>query len=446
MPSREQLEQQLNDFDAGLRREALEQLAESASRGDIAFPEPRRAVNLHAHTFFSYNGYGYSPSCYAWKARCEGLLVAGIVDFDVLDGVEEFLDACTLLGLRACAGMETRVYVPEFGKEGINSPGEPGIAYHMGVGFVSSGVPDTAMLRGLKETAQKRNLSVLARVNPYLAPADIAYERDVLPLTPKANPTERHLCTAYRARSAEVFPDAAERAAFWAGKLGIDAAKAQAMFDEAPAFEGLIRSKCMKSGGVGYVQPEGPDFPSFAGVNAFVASAGAVPTYAWLDGTTEAEHDVDRLFGVLLENGVHAINIIPDRNWRLKDPEQKKVKVAKLHEIVERCEKQGFPIVSGTEMNAHGQLFVDQFDAPEMEPVTDACIRGAMVFYGHTVLQRAHGIGYLSDWAMKNFNDVHAKNAFYQRIGETADPARDDAASTVNSNMSPDQVLASIAR
>jgi hypothetical protein len=44
---------------------------------------------LHAHTFFSYNAYGYSPSHFAFLARIRGLAVAGIVDFDMLDGMEE---------------------------------------------------------------------------------------------------------------------------------------------------------------------------------------------------------------------------------------------------------------------------------------------------------------------------------------------------------------------
>ena len=55
-------------------------------------------VNLHAHTFCSYNCYGYSPTKYAWLARNAGLAVAGIVDFDVLDGLDEFYEAGRLVG------------------------------------------------------------------------------------------------------------------------------------------------------------------------------------------------------------------------------------------------------------------------------------------------------------------------------------------------------------
>ena len=135
MIARERLERQLDDFDRSRRSEALTLLWRAAERGEDALPEPGADVNLHAHTFFSYNAYGYSPSKFAWLARKAGLAVAGIVDFDVLDGVDEFLDAGRLIGLKCCAGLESRVFVPEFATLEINSPGEPGVAYNMGVGF-----------------------------------------------------------------------------------------------------------------------------------------------------------------------------------------------------------------------------------------------------------------------------------------------------------------------
>ena len=87
----EELEQKLDSFDAGERKQALGSLCKKVRAGEVTLPEPGRAVNLHCHTFFSYNTYGYSPSKFAWLARKAGLAVAGVVDFDVLDAAEEFL-------------------------------------------------------------------------------------------------------------------------------------------------------------------------------------------------------------------------------------------------------------------------------------------------------------------------------------------------------------------
>jgi len=128
----EKLEHELDSFDPDQRKNALSALCEKVEAGQICLPEAGTDVNLHCHTFFSYNTYGYSPSKFAWLARKAGLAVAGVVDFDVLDALDEFLDACKLLGLKGCAGLETRVFVPEFEDRVINSPGEPGISYHMG--------------------------------------------------------------------------------------------------------------------------------------------------------------------------------------------------------------------------------------------------------------------------------------------------------------------------
>ena len=134
----EQLEQRLDSYNPAERRQALSALCAMVEAGKITLPAPGTDVNLHAHTFFSYNAYGYSPSKYAWLARKAGLAVAGIVDFDVLDALEEFLEAGRLVGLKTCVSLESRVYVPEFATRVINSPGEPGVAYHMGVGFTAA--------------------------------------------------------------------------------------------------------------------------------------------------------------------------------------------------------------------------------------------------------------------------------------------------------------------
>ena len=108
------------------------------------FQPVTEVANMHCHTFFSFNAYGYSPAGLAWLARERGYKLLGIVDFDVLDAVDEFLDACELLEVRGSAGIETRLFVPEFGTREINSPGEPGVLYSMGIGFTSSEAPEPA--------------------------------------------------------------------------------------------------------------------------------------------------------------------------------------------------------------------------------------------------------------------------------------------------------------
>ncbi len=432
MSIRAQLEIQLNDFDPARRQAAFETLLQMVEDGDLSAPEPGRFFNLHCHSFFSYNGYGYSPIALAWKGRCEGLWAMGLVDFDVLDGVDEFLTACQAVGLRACAGIETRIFVPEFATRVINSPGEPGISYHMGVGFVTGAAREADLLREFKAVAQARNRSMVARINPHMAPVTLDYDADVLPLTPKGNPTERHVCMAYDAKAKALFPDPEARAAFWAEKLGVALPVVRECLENPAAFQGLIRARTMKSGGVGYVQPDGADFPRLDQLNQFSLANGAIPTMAWLDGTTPAEEALDELLDVMIRSGVAAVNIIPDRNWNIKNPEERKRKVQALHDFVRVADARCLPIFVGTEMNAPGQRFVDDFDAPELAPLYPAFLKGACIAHAHTLLQAHAGMGYLSEWAATNFGSVGQKNEFYAAVGRRYIHAQSGAFLTVN--------------
>ena len=426
------LEQQLDSFDVAQRRQALSALCQQVEAGKITLPTAGPDVNLHAHTFFSYNAYGYSPSKYAWLARKAGLAVAGIVDFDVLDALEEFLEAGRLLGLKTCVSLESRVFVPEFATRVINSPGEPGIAYHMGVGFTRA--VQHPFLAAMRAAAERRTREMVTRVNAYMRPVELDYEKDVVPLTPKGNATERHLCDAFERKAAQVCPDAAKRAAYWQEKLG----------DAPPAggkLQNLIRAKTMKKGGVGYVQPGKGSFPLMTDMNRFVLEAGAIPTLAWLDSTSEGEKSLDELFANAIAAGAAALNMIPDRNYT---PGVKDQKLQNIYDVVKMAEKHHFPVIVGTEMNSPGNKFVDSFGTAELAPLVPVFLRGAHIIYGHSVLQRQSGLGYLSPWANKTFADVAGKNTFFERLGRDLQPAREDRLHGLTAKATPDQILAQI--
>ncbi len=419
--SREALERKLNDFDPSVRGGALDALLAQVRGGQITLPPRGRGFNLHCHTFFSFNGYGLSPSGVVWKALCEGFRAVGLVDFDVLDGVDEFLAACRKAGLRCCAGLETRVFVPAFGGRSINSPGEPGISYHMGIGFVSGQAEDGGCLAELLRIAQSRNQNMTERINAYLDSVRLDYTQDVVPLTPKGNATERHVCEAYDLKAAAVYPERAARSAFWAGKLGMTEEQIAGILDNAPAFQGQVRAKTMKAGGPGYVQPEGKDFPTLERVNAFILANGGIPTYAFLDGSSDGEQAMEELLDVMVQSGVAAVNIIPDRNWNFKDSAVRHLKAEALDHFVGLAQARHLPICVGTEMNAHGQRYVDDFEAPELAKHYDAFLEGAHILHAHTLLQAHAGLGYTSAWAGRHFTSAQAKNAFYAQFGASVE-------------------------
>ncbi|MBL8165588.1 MAG: hypothetical protein JNJ61_26630 [Anaerolineae bacterium] len=436
------LETRLRDFDPSVRAAALAEGLSLLKQGAVPTEAEAEVANLHCHTFFSFNAYGHSPTSLAWLARRRGYKLLGTVDFDVLDAVDEFLNACEQLGVRGSTGIEVRVHLPQFATREMNSPGEPGVLYHMGVGFTSSHVPESVrhILADLGARADKRNREMVQRVNAYLDPVKIDFEADVLPLTPKRNPTERHLVVAYVRAAQRQYNDPA---AFWADRLNTPLDKITAMLPESPALQNLIRAKLMKKGGVGYMQPDAGSFPDITPLNQLITACGALPCAAWLDGTTTGERDIHELLELLMSQGAVALNIIPDRSWNLANPEEKATKLKLLYEVVELARELGLPLNVGTEMNTYGQKLMDDFDAPELAPVRADFIDGAYFVYGHTALGRAAGLGFQSTWAAAHLPDRRARNAFYTQVGKRLPPGR-AAALNLNDQLTPNDILAKL--
>lgn len=433
------LETQLNDFSAQKRAKALDAL----TAADVQLPVEQDVVNLHCHTFFSFNAYGYSPMGLAWLAKQKGYKALGIVDFDVLDGVDEFLNTCERVAVRGSAGLETRVYLPEFSTRETNSPGEPGVYYHMGIGFTSNQAPAevASIMADMRARADQRNRAMVERINAHLSPVTVDYDRDVLPLTPAGNATERHMLEAYTRAVENHFSDPVP---FWSKKLDHPEEKVRAQIADRPGFQNLVRAKLMKRGGVGYVQP-GPDtFPNIDEVNRLIVACGALPCAAWLDGTTSGEQDIEELLELLIGKGAAALNIIPDRNWNIADPELRRKKVKKLYEVVELAGKFDLPLNVGTEMNTYGQRLIDDFSAPEMEPLRESFMAGAYFIYGHTLMQRALGLGYQSEWAKTHLPSRRERNAFFTQIGRLILPGQVDQLKQFTSAQSPAEILSKL--
>lgn len=175
-----------------------------------------------------------------------------------------------------------------------------------------------------------------------------------------------------------------------------------------------------------------------ADMNRFVLEAGAIPTITWLDGMSEGEQAMEELFDVTMAAGAAALNIIPDRNYTpgVKDP-----KLRNLQDLIALATRRNLPIIVGTEMNAPGNPFVDDFASNELAPFWPHFLNGALIAYGHTVLQRHCGMGYLSRWAKNNFREVKAKNEFFTLLGGRLDPAQEENLRTINDKYNPSQIL-----
>ena len=133
------------------------------------------------------------------------------------------------------------------------------------------------------------------------------------------------------------------------------------------------------------------------------------------------------LLTLLVEKGAVVLNIVPDRNWDIADPDVRATKVQKLYEVVELAREFNLPLNVGTEMNSYGQKLVDDFGAEALEPVRQDFIDGAYFVYGHTAMQRLLGMGYQSEWARQMLPERRDRNAFYVQVGKSMPPGESGA-------------------
>jgi len=430
----------LNGLNSDRRLLALEQLACREGWQHRAAPvsDPLK-INLHAHTIFSYNGYGYSPAYLAWLARSEGWYALGTVDFDVLDSVDESLAASEQCGIRGTAGFETRVYVPDRSGVVLNSPGEPGVMYFVGMGF-GSGTPAPqagSIIDGLRDRAQSRNQQMIARINAYMAPVAIDYEQDVLPLTPSGNATERHMLIAYDAAARKLYPGRSDLLRFWSDRLGLSVEAVDAFLTDTPFPHDTIRAKLMKQGGPGYMAPTPDSFPPLEDAIAATEACGALPCYPFVDGTSTGEQDMRALLTDLVSRGIVAMVLIPDRNWNVQDTARSQDLVERMNAALQAAERLDLPVFIGTEMNKPGQLLIDDLSVPALHAHSEQFKRGADMLWAHTVLERHHGLGFQSAWARAQVPSRAERAHLYTRLGSVLSPADgsvDKAASLLRSS------------
>ncbi|MCA9447167.1 MAG: hypothetical protein KC931_08620, partial [Candidatus Omnitrophica bacterium] len=162
-----EIKQALDSFDRQERDAAVRELVEAREAGEWTPNPVNDWMNLHGHTFHSYNSQGWSPSRLVVEAVEAGLEIVGSVDFDVLDAMDEVFSASDLLGIKGVVGLESRVFIPEYADRELNSPGEPGIAYFMATGcfrLPPEGGRGEEVLRTLKELAQNRNREMVKRI------------------------------------------------------------------------------------------------------------------------------------------------------------------------------------------------------------------------------------------------------------------------------------------
>ena len=159
-----------------------------------------------------------------------------------------------------------------------------------------------------------------------------------------------------------------------------------------------------------------------------IVVCGALLCATRLDGTTAGEQAIDELLDLLVGQGAVAAEYHPRPQLEHRRPRDAAAQGCQAARGRPHAAARDLPINVGTEMNAPGNKLVDDFDVPEMAPVKKAFLDGAHFIYGHTVLQRALGLGYQSVWAQANLPTRRERNDFYTAVGYRVPPGADGIA------------------
>jgi hypothetical protein len=374
------------------RIEALAGLKALADRGEVPPPPRRGGVNTHVHTAKSFSAFA-SPAEAAWQAFREGLSVLGINDHYTLRGHDEFRAACEVLGIRAVFSMESVAVWEKAEQRGetVNDPDNPGRTYLSAKAVTRALGPRTQGRRDLetmnralfaRHRAMTEKLSAL--IAERLGVAGALRFEDVLALTPHGQPTERHVADALARWLEWTFGSGSELPAA-VTRLSGEAPPPGCRLDLA-ALGGFLRARLLKAGRPAYVAESREAYVPIERMVGLALDLGAIPTYPVLgDPVTPWEEDIERLYDRLEGLGIHAVEVIPDRNRR-----------ERLREIVAGAAARSFPVFNGTEHNTRSRRpMVDRFFFdPEFRPHFEL---GARVLLGHQALRARGEEGYVRE-------------------------------------------------
>lgn len=418
----------LNSLDTVRRKDALTEAAQSFEEGKIVRPLGTGWINVLARTFFSYSADGFSPSRLAWEAVIRGVSVIGCADRNNLGALGEMLSAGDILKIRTTVSMEAKTLVTGYSDKVLNCPGQPGLLRALGVGFTQ--VPPLEsehgrLIASLPEYAAERNAAMIEKVNAALSPVTINLAEDVLPLTPAGNATFEHIAQAYSKKATDIFPEKPDLVVFWADVLGKSPPDVEALLTNVPTFLETIFGKIQQLGAV-KTETDAAHYPPVTTFFQAVRDSGAIPCIFWGGGESPGEADPDRLLDDAVNWGARAVALHPDRNWNISDPECKQGKQAAMAAFIQAARDRGLPILAGSPLDAPRQKFVDSFDAPEISSYFRDFTDSAFWLYGHTVMERAAGLGLTSEWAHHTFHrDFTSANAFYIKVGKKAIPGKE---------------------
>ncbi len=282
-------------------------------------------VNTHVH--FPPNFSAFATVAEAVSAATnQGARAIGISNFFDQQVYAAFAEQARAAGVRPLYGLEFITLIDELAAAGvrINDPANPGRMYLCGKGiapFKQKATAAAAIATQIRAGNDERAARMVAQLAAWFAECglDTGLNADVIAakVADRAGVRlswvslqERHVAMAFQEELAALAQsereDVLERA--YGGPSEVDTA-------DAVALQGELRSRLIKAGTPGFV----PEVPlSFADAYAYVLAMDGIPTYPTLadgvDPVCPFEASPTELAGQLRRRGIHAAELIPNRN------------------------------------------------------------------------------------------------------------------------------------
>lgn len=358
----------LNHPQVDERLKALTFLAKAIKDGEYKLPPSNEVyVNNHIHTTYSFSPY--SPTKAVWMAINSGLVTAGIMDHDAINGAREFIEAGKIIGLETTIGFETRVSIAKTKLNGkkLNNPDQDTVIY-MGV----HGIPHTqidkveAFLKPYREERIKRDRKMVDNINEIIKPYDLYldFDKDVIPISLYSKGgtiTERHILYALSKIIVNKYGKGQKCLDFIKKEMGLSVSSKIEGFlldTNNNVYEydllGVLKSDMVEK----FFIPATTECPDVQVAVDFAKEIGAISAYAYLGDVTASvtgdkkaqkfEDDIlDEVFDMISEVGFSAVTYMPSRNTD-----------AQLTRLKALCDKKGFMQISGEDINSPRQTFI----------------------------------------------------------------------------------------
>lgn len=315
-------------------------------------------VNAHLHTPYSFSAFTDIPQIFSMAVR-EHIAVAGINDFFVADGYEEFCTEALKAGVFPLFNIEFISLLKEEQQQQIriNDPNNPGRCYFSGKGLDHPFSLDEKLRQKLNRVVRESQEQVrlmISRANSWFEKSGVEIRLEYSAIRKqfaRELVRERHVAKAVRVAVFEQCTGVDSRKALLTRVFG--GKDPRAPLTDLPQIDNEIRGNLLKAGGQAFVEEDDNAFMLLPEVIEIILSAGGIPCYPVLlddkNGRfTEFESNHEQLYQELSTKGIRCIELIPGRNA-----------ASHFESFIRYFNSKGFIILLGTEHNS-----------PDMIPLT----------------------------------------------------------------------------